>query len=50
MGGTYFTFHFSHPFYVTRDLCAAHLALGLPWLDDKQVSLQFGTTRVFYSD
>jgi hypothetical protein len=23
------------------------MVLGLPWLDDEQASLQFGTTRVF---
>jgi hypothetical protein len=38
---------FHRTFYVLRDLCAADLILGLPWLDDEQASLQFGTTRVF---
>jgi hypothetical protein len=30
-----------------RDLRVVELVLGLPWLDDEQASLQFGTTRVF---
>jgi hypothetical protein len=34
-------------FYVLRDLRAADLIMGLPWLDDEHASLQFGTTRVF---
>jgi hypothetical protein len=34
-------------FYVLRDLRAAHLILGLPWLDDEHASLQFGSTIVF---
>jgi hypothetical protein len=34
-------------FYVLRDLRAADLVLGLPWLDDEHASLQFVTTRVF---
>jgi hypothetical protein len=34
---------FQQTFYVLRDLRAAELALGLPWLDDEQTSLQFGT-------
>jgi hypothetical protein len=34
-------------FYVSRDLRAADLILGLPWLDDEHASLQFGTTMVF---
>jgi hypothetical protein len=38
---------FQRTFYVLRDLRAADLILGLPWLDDEQASLQFGTTRVF---
>jgi hypothetical protein len=33
--------------YVLRDLRAAELIVGLPWLDDEQASLQFGTTRIF---
>jgi hypothetical protein len=32
---------------VLRDLRADDLVLGLPWLDDEQASLQFGTTPVF---
>jgi hypothetical protein len=28
-------------------LRAADLVLSLPWLDDEQATLQFGTTRVF---
>jgi uncharacterized membrane protein len=38
---------FQRTFYVLRDLRAADLVLGSPWLDDEHVSLQFGTTRVF---
>jgi hypothetical protein len=38
---------FHRTFYVLRDLRAADLILGLPWLDDEQASLHFGTTRVF---
>jgi hypothetical protein len=38
---------FHRTFYVLRDLRVADLILGLPWLDDKQASLQFGPTRVF---
>jgi hypothetical protein len=38
-------FHWT--FYVLRDLRAADLIMGLPWLDDEHASLQFGTTRVF---
>jgi hypothetical protein len=38
---------FQRTFYVLRDLRAANLVLGLPWLDDEHASLQFGTTRVF---
>jgi hypothetical protein len=34
-------------FYVLRDLRAAYLVMGLPWLDDEHASLQFGTTRAF---
>jgi hypothetical protein len=30
-----------------RDLRAADLILGLPWLDDEHASLQFGATMVF---
>jgi hypothetical protein len=37
---------FHRTFYVLRDLRAADLILGLPWLDDEHASLQFGTTRV----
>jgi hypothetical protein len=32
---------------VLRDLRAADLIMGLPWLDDEHASLQFGSTRVF---
>jgi hypothetical protein len=38
---------FHRTFYVLRDLRAADLILGLPWLDDEHASLQFGSTRVF---
>jgi hypothetical protein len=38
---------FQRTFYVIRDLRAADLVLGLPWLSDEHVSLHFGTTRVF---
>jgi hypothetical protein len=34
-------------FYVLLGYRVLYLVLGLPWLDDKQASLQFGTTRVF---
>jgi hypothetical protein len=33
--------------YVIRDLRAADLISGLPWLDDKHASLQFGSTMIF---
>jgi hypothetical protein len=38
---------FQRTFYVSRDLRAADLILGLPWLEDQHASLQFGTTRAF---
>jgi hypothetical protein len=38
---------FHRTFYVLRDLRTANLILGLPWLDDEQASLHFGTTRIF---
>jgi hypothetical protein len=38
---------FQRNFYVLRDLRAADLVLGLPWLDDVHAFLPFGTTRVF---
>jgi hypothetical protein len=38
---------FKRTFYVFRDLRAADLVLGLPWPDDEQTSLQFGTTQIF---
>jgi hypothetical protein len=38
---------FKRAFYVLSDLRAADLVMGLPWLDDEQASLQFGTTRAF---
>jgi hypothetical protein len=38
---------FQRSFYVLRDLRAADLILGLPWLDDEHASLLFGSTRVF---
>jgi hypothetical protein len=38
---------FQRTFYVLRDLRVANLILGLLWLDDEHVSLQFGTIRVF---
>jgi hypothetical protein len=37
---------FQRTFYVLRDLRATDLVVGLPWLDDEHVSLQFGTTRI----
>jgi hypothetical protein len=40
-------YEFQRTFYVLRDLRVVDMVLGLPWLDDKQASLQFGTTRVF---
>jgi hypothetical protein len=40
-------YEFQRTFYVLRDLRAAHLIMGLPWLDDEHASLQFGSTRVF---
>jgi hypothetical protein len=33
--------------YVLRDLRAAYLIMGLPWLDDEHASLHFGSARVF---
>jgi hypothetical protein len=38
---------FHRTFYVLRDLRTCDLILGLPWLDDEQASLQFGSTMVF---
>jgi hypothetical protein len=38
---------FQRIFSVLRDLRAVDLVMGLPWLDEEQASLQFGTTRVF---
>jgi hypothetical protein len=38
---------FQRTFYVLRDLRAADLVMALPWLHDKQASLQFGSTKVF---
>jgi hypothetical protein len=38
---------FQRTFYVLRDLRAADLIMGLPWLDDEHACLQFGSTRVF---
>jgi hypothetical protein len=40
-------YEFQQTFYVLRDLRAADLVVGLPWLDDEHASMQFGTTRVF---
>jgi hypothetical protein len=37
---------FQRNFYVLRDLRASDLVLNLPWLDDEEASLQFGTTHV----
>jgi hypothetical protein len=34
-------------FYVLRDLRVADPVLGLPWLDDEQAFLHFGTSLVF---
>jgi hypothetical protein len=38
---------FQRIFYVLRDLRAADLIVGLPWLDDENASLQFGSITVF---
>jgi hypothetical protein len=38
---------FQLSFNVLRDLRAADLVHGLPWLDDEHAVLRFGTTRVF---
>jgi hypothetical protein len=38
---------FQRTFYVLRNLRAADMVLGLPWLDGEHASLHFGTTRVF---
>jgi hypothetical protein len=38
---------FQRTFYVLRDLRAADLIMGLPWLDDDHAYLQFGSTMVF---
>jgi hypothetical protein len=37
---------FQRTFYVLRDLRAVDSIIGLPWLDDEQASLQFGSTMV----
>jgi hypothetical protein len=41
-------FQRNYEIYVLRDLRAADLVLGLPWLDDEHASSQFGTTRVLH--
>jgi hypothetical protein len=38
---------FQRTFYVLRELRVADVVLVLPWLNDEQASLQFGTARVF---
>jgi hypothetical protein len=38
---------FVRTFHVLRDLRAADIVLGLPWLDDEQATLTFGTQRFF---
>jgi hypothetical protein len=38
---------FQRTFDVLRDLRAADLIMGLPWLDDEHASLHFGSTMVF---
>jgi hypothetical protein len=38
---------FHGTFYVLRNLRAAELITGLPWLDDEHASLWFGITRAF---
>jgi hypothetical protein len=38
---------FKLDFHVLRDLRDVGLVLGLPWLDDEQAFVQFGTTHVF---
>jgi hypothetical protein len=37
---------FQRTFYFLLDLRFAYMVLGLPWLDDEQASVKFGTTRV----
>jgi hypothetical protein len=39
--------NFNGLFFVSRDLRAANLILGLPRLDDEHASMQFSSTRVF---
>jgi hypothetical protein len=38
---------FKQTIYVLRDFWVVDVSLGLPWLDDEQASLRFGTTHVF---
>jgi hypothetical protein len=38
---------FVRMFHVLRDLRAANIVLGLPWLDDKQATREFGADRLF---
>jgi hypothetical protein len=38
---------FRRIFHILRDSRVADLVLGIPWQDDEQASLMFGTTRVF---
>jgi hypothetical protein len=37
---------FQRTFYVLRDLRAADVILGLPWLDEEHASLHVGTIKV----
>jgi hypothetical protein len=38
---------FVRTFHALRDLRAADIVLGLPWLDDEQAGLKFGAERLF---
>jgi hypothetical protein len=38
---------FLRTFHVIRDFHAAGTVMGLPWLDDEQATLKFGTERLF---
>jgi hypothetical protein len=40
-------YEFKWTLYFLRDLRVAHLKYTLPWLDDEQASLQFGTLLLF---
>jgi hypothetical protein len=38
---------FLRTFHVIRNFHAAGIVMGLPWLDDEQATLKFGTERLF---